>query len=354
MNTRRLTAILTGTAAAAVMLLAGPATPAAAQTLCMLHNDSVPEASSLVSTSTYLEPGQSVQITGGGEIWAGVWLTGNNGPEGWFNTSAPSDYPLPGAREYSLLARANGSWVYIGQGNRVTNTSSTLAQLQFRTNDSWPGNGDLAFTASYTTCVADGDWVRAGHANGVRALATAAGQLYAVTNDDKLWVRDSVTSEVDWRLIGTASGVRAIAGTATGLYGATTGNQLVVRGLEPYNVPWTTVGHANNVTTMTSLGSKLYAVTTDGKLWDRDMVNANINWREIGGAQGVRALGASSAGLYGATNDNNLWRRPPGPGMAWTHIRRAFNVTGMASAYGRVFATTTDNHLLYRSILSGE
>jgi hypothetical protein len=348
----------TGAAAVAVgLLLAGPPPPASAgpQTLCGLHEDSVPESSYGVVTNTYLEPGESIEITGGGEIWAGVWFTGTNGPEGWFDTSASSAYPLPGAREYSLLARANGSWIYIGQHGTVTNTGSTLAPLEFRTNDNTPDNGSGAFTASYTTCYTDGDWLRAGHANGVRAMTTAAGQLYAVTTDDRLWVRDPQLSDVNWTYIGQAAGVRAIAGTATSLYGATTDNRLVVRGLEPWDVPWTAVGHANNVTTMTALGSKLYAVTSDSKLWDRDIVNANINWREIGTANGVRALGASSTNLYGATTDNNLWRRSPVPtATGWTYIQRAYNVTGLASAYGHLFASTSDNHLLYRTILSGE
>jgi hypothetical protein len=36
------------------------------------------------------------------------------------------------------------------------------------------------------------------------------------------------------------------------------------------------------------------------------------------------------------------------------HIQRAYNVTGMGSAYGYLFATTSDNHLLYRKILPVE
>ncbi|GIG88141.1 hypothetical protein [Plantactinospora endophytica] len=341
-------AVATLAAGLAVVGLGGPVT--ASQRLCTLHQQPVPENSYGVTTGTYLEPGQSVQLTGGGAIWAGVWLTGTNGPEGWFNTSASSAYPLPGAREYSLLARANGGWSYIGQYGTVTNTGSTIVPLQLRTNDNIPGNGSGAFTATYTTCYTDGDFRRAGHANGVRAMASAAGRLYAVTNDDKLWVRDPVPQDSVWTHIGQASGVRALAGTTTQLYAATTGNQLVVRGLEPWNVPWTAIGHAYNVTTMTLLGGKLYAVTSDGLLWDRDLTPADINWRQIGSAVGVRALGASATNLYGATTDNNLWLRPPAPVASWTYLRRAYNVTGLASAYGYLFASTSDNHLLYRTI----
>ena len=96
-------------------------------------------------------PGRSLRVTASGLIWGGVILTGNNGPEGWTNL-APSGFPQPNTRAFSLLARVNGSWTYVGQGATVTNTGTTTEPVQFRVNDDAPGNGTGAFTANYTTC----------------------------------------------------------------------------------------------------------------------------------------------------------------------------------------------------------
>jgi hypothetical protein len=82
------------------------------------------------------------------QIWAGVWFTGRNGPEGWPGTSAPSYYPAPGAREYSLVARlGDGPYQYVGSSPRTfTNTKSGyLQRVRLRVNDNTPGNGDGAF-----------------------------------------------------------------------------------------------------------------------------------------------------------------------------------------------------------------
>lgn len=119
------------------------------QVLCPIDDLSVPESSTGVVTA-WLSYGESITVTPSLEhnIWAGVWFTGENGPEGWANTSAPWYYPLPGARQYSLIGRfGSGSYQYIGQRQMTyTNTSyGWLQRARFRVNDNNPGNGSGAF-----------------------------------------------------------------------------------------------------------------------------------------------------------------------------------------------------------------
>lgn len=144
-------AILTCLAAVLLTVQGAGRAGATPQMLCGLHQVSVPESSTGVTTGTYLTPGRSLQVTGSGSIWAGYWFTGTNGPEGWDRLGG-AGYPQPNARAFSLLARVNGSWTEIGRGGTVTNTGSTTEELQFRTNDNVPGNGSGAFVATYTTC----------------------------------------------------------------------------------------------------------------------------------------------------------------------------------------------------------
>lgn len=119
------------------------------QVLCPVDYIDVPESSSTGVVTEWLSYGESVTVTPlSDQIWAGVWFTGWNGPEGWSGTSAPWYYPAPGAREYSLVARlGSGSYQYLGSSQRsFTNTSPGYIQrVRFRVNDNTPGNGDGAF-----------------------------------------------------------------------------------------------------------------------------------------------------------------------------------------------------------------
>jgi hypothetical protein len=126
------------------------AKPSGDQVLCPIDWLDVPESSSTGVATEWLSYGESITVTPSLDhnIWAGVWFTGENGPEGWSNTSAPWYYPLPGAREYSLIGRlGNGAYQYIGQREMTyTNTSPGLIQrARFRVNDNTPGNGSGAF-----------------------------------------------------------------------------------------------------------------------------------------------------------------------------------------------------------------
>jgi Tectonin domain len=117
--------------------------------VCPGGDTAVLETSSSVLAGT-LQPGESVRLSPNPayKIWAGVALTGQNGPEGW-NTTAPRGYPLPGARHYSLLVDSGGGWRYLGAtAMTITNTTGNPQALRFRVNDDVPGNGSGAFRVS--------------------------------------------------------------------------------------------------------------------------------------------------------------------------------------------------------------
>ncbi len=136
---RRLRLLGLAVASAASLASGVSAAPASATpvNLCSLRQVTVPEWSSGITTTTYLTPGRSLTVTATGSIWAGVWLTGTNGPDGWTNL-APAGFPQPNARAFSLLAKVNGPWTYVGQGAIIRNTGTTTQPVQFRINDDAP------------------------------------------------------------------------------------------------------------------------------------------------------------------------------------------------------------------------
>jgi hypothetical protein len=151
---RRLSSLalaLLGCLAAALFTGAATSDPAKAgpQVLCPVDELPVPESAGTGVTSEWLSPGQTLGVTPlADRIWAGVWFTGTNGPEGWTHTRAASFYPLPGVPEYSLIARiGSGPWQYVGNTSRTftNNTSGLLQRVRFRVNDNAPGNGSGAF-----------------------------------------------------------------------------------------------------------------------------------------------------------------------------------------------------------------
>jgi len=131
----------------------GPATMTAApaqatpQRLCGVNE--VPEFANQVLIKT-LAPWESLTVSPGGSIWAGVWLTGTNGPAGWASP-APFYYPLPSANRYSLIGRIDGKgWNYIGSTARnFYNDSPVARNLYARVNDDVPGNGSGSFNLTY-------------------------------------------------------------------------------------------------------------------------------------------------------------------------------------------------------------
>jgi hypothetical protein len=130
-------------------LLSVSAKPTLAQCAVLDRTFSVPESTRIpVNTGVFVNRGDTVLLTASGTIWAGVVATGQNGPEGWADLrTAGTEFPLPGARIYSLLGRIGGATAapfYIGQGTLFSANSS--GQLFLQTNDNDPGNGNGAFS----------------------------------------------------------------------------------------------------------------------------------------------------------------------------------------------------------------
>jgi hypothetical protein len=143
-----------------------------------LNNISVPESTYGVDTGLVLVPGDTVTFAASGQIWAGVLLTGTNGPAGWTDANGcDPKFPLYCAPPYSLIGNLDndGGYFYIGTGggaaqppwptlspdginarigNYIDPTSPPLdliaapTRLSLRTNDDVPGNGSGAFSVN--------------------------------------------------------------------------------------------------------------------------------------------------------------------------------------------------------------
>ncbi|HMV47695.1 MAG TPA: hypothetical protein PLD20_34725 [Blastocatellia bacterium] len=103
-----------------------------------------------VDTNILIQNNDWIDISVSGSIWAGVWFTGENGPQGWSGWGAGNDFPLPGSPPYSLLGKtAEDGYFFIGEGLRRTYMNATLGpgqtRLFLRINDNIPGNGSGAF-----------------------------------------------------------------------------------------------------------------------------------------------------------------------------------------------------------------
>jgi hypothetical protein len=147
----RLAAITAGAAGTSLLGVAAPAHASATTTPTIVcqqtFNDN--EADWDVNSGCYLQNGDHVQITAGGSIWAGVWFTGNNGPQGWNNTAGDPKFPSPTSRAYSLLAEVNGQYRYAGTGTTFTYFGNG-SPLYTRINDDSPGNGNGGFSVNVT------------------------------------------------------------------------------------------------------------------------------------------------------------------------------------------------------------
>src|SRR5207249_1609162 len=118
---------------------------------------SVPESSALVDTGVDIKTMDAVTLSATGSIKSGVWLTGDNGPEGWDNIDNDPKFPLPGTNPYCLLYALapagqdpTGQWMKLGKGASFAAVGPLKGRLYLRTNDDSPGNGSGAFTCSIT------------------------------------------------------------------------------------------------------------------------------------------------------------------------------------------------------------
>jgi len=92
------------------------------------------------------------KVTASGAIWAGVWLTGDNGPEGWSNDPAPTNegYPLPGKAQFALLGKLDGDYMLVSRTyDEVVHRSG---RLYLRINDNVPNNGSKFEANKYFDC----------------------------------------------------------------------------------------------------------------------------------------------------------------------------------------------------------
>ena len=105
------------------------------------------ESDTMVDSGMDLGPNEFLAITGTGTINAGVFLGGDNGPEGWNSIENNPSFPLTGTRPFSLLGSLDSQLFYIGKGTATTERFLSTKRLFLRTNDDVPGNGTGAFNA---------------------------------------------------------------------------------------------------------------------------------------------------------------------------------------------------------------
>jgi hypothetical protein len=102
------------------------------------------------------EPGDEARIECSGSVWAGVWFTGSNGPDGW-SDAAPSHFPMPGyngGRSFAAIARFKPTaWYYSSTSWQHAGTASAhrapfASRMELRVNDNAPGNGSGSFSCT--------------------------------------------------------------------------------------------------------------------------------------------------------------------------------------------------------------
>src|SRR5690242_10848576 len=105
----------------------------------------VREADFDVDTHLNVQPGGTSIFHASGEIWAGVWFTGNNGRRGWNNIAPDPKFPLPSSHPYGLLGKLDAGYFYVGDNSRIDDVANK-GELFLRINDDVPGNGAGSFT----------------------------------------------------------------------------------------------------------------------------------------------------------------------------------------------------------------
>jgi hypothetical protein len=233
-----------------------------------------------------------------------------------------------------------------GRGNGI---------LQARYPEPSPLSGDYTLflqVEEVTASTVTDQWRDAGHANHVVSMTALDGRLYCVTADNTLWVRDPSTVEVDWQPIGQANDVTGLAGINGRLFCSDRQNRLWVR-LPQVGSPWVHVGHANDVASMTAQAGILFCATADGRLWARPPIDTNTNWMPVGEANNVRALASGAGTVICATADGGLHVRPALPlQFPWAQVGSTpAGLTGLAGVGDLLFAATTTNRLMVRSVV---
>ena len=105
----------------------------------------VRESDSRVDTHIQVNHGDTLMFHASGQIWAGVWFTGNNGPDGWTNVDNDPKFPLPGTHPYCLLGVLDTGPFFVGSTHRI-DSAGDQGELFLEINDDVHGNGNGAFT----------------------------------------------------------------------------------------------------------------------------------------------------------------------------------------------------------------
>ena len=154
---RRLSASVLSAAVVGGAAIAGTGVAQAAPTWTPIESREVkvPESSAGVPVYMTFERGDEARIRCTGKVWGGVWLTGENGPDGWAD-AAPWTFPMSGwygGRSFAAIARFKDTTSTYTTAWRHAGTSSYHAvpfqsRMELRVNDDRPGNGDHAFTCT--------------------------------------------------------------------------------------------------------------------------------------------------------------------------------------------------------------
>jgi len=110
----------------------------------------VGESADEIDTGIFIKNGDFLDLSASGTIWAGVWFTGRNGPDGWAGWHAQPGSPLPGYAPYSLLGKtAEDGYFPVGSHLRRQFFNASVpnegTRLYLTINDNVRGNGDGAF-----------------------------------------------------------------------------------------------------------------------------------------------------------------------------------------------------------------
>jgi hypothetical protein len=97
-----------------------------------------------VNTHMQVQRGDTLIFHAWGQIWAGVWFTGNNGPKGWNDIDNNDKFPMPAAHPYGLLGLLDNGYFFVGDYHR-DDKADDQGTLFLRINDDVPGNGNGAF-----------------------------------------------------------------------------------------------------------------------------------------------------------------------------------------------------------------
>lgn len=136
-------------ASAAVGLAVAPADAALPKVLVYDQQFGVCESATAdLPVEFSIRPGDQVSITGGADIWSGVWFQDRTKPEGRLNEYGDNaKYPLPGARKFALLVRMDGGYRYAGASFSRVATYAYDQSIKLRINDDVPRNGNGCFSA---------------------------------------------------------------------------------------------------------------------------------------------------------------------------------------------------------------